>query len=253
MVVTTRRGNDTKSPQRTRTRPSPAKASTPAGISTLSAGVNCLNGSVGVGVLGLPFAFKTCGWSALLVITFVGGATYYTATVIVKVLAAASGKGKKKSRAELNYDALGEAAFGRTGQLLSGGVQLGELGIAAVAILCLLGDNLAQLAGVSVTQGMLCGAAVSYVLSVTKPNLLAMFSLLSLGVVVAQVAVLAYFGGSDAARAATPPWSSTSFVATGVAGGMAAFGKSMYCFGGHSMLPAQYALMAAPDEASTAT
>ena len=40
-----------------------------------------------------------------------------------------------------------QAAFGRPGQLVSGGVQLAELSLAAVAILCLLGDNLAQLSG----------------------------------------------------------------------------------------------------------
>ena len=79
-------------------------------------------------------------------VALVGAATYYTATVIVKVLVAATGKGKRgRNRADLNYDALGQAAFGRPGQLLSGGVQIAELSLAAVAILCLLGDNLAQL------------------------------------------------------------------------------------------------------------
>ena len=81
-------------------------------------------------------------------VALVGAATYYTATVIVKVLVAATGKGKRgRNRADLNYDALGQAAFGRPGQLLSGGVQIAELSLAAVAILCLLGDNLAQLSG----------------------------------------------------------------------------------------------------------
>ena len=76
----------------------PAKPA--AGISTLSAAVNCLNGSVSVGVLGLPYAFRSCGWAALLVVGVVGAATYYTATVIVRVLVAATGKDKKRNRAE---------------------------------------------------------------------------------------------------------------------------------------------------------
>ena len=182
-MVLTRRGVDTASPAK----PPAGPESKSGSISTLSAAVNCLNGSVGVGVLGLPFAFKTCGWSALVIVTFVGAVTYYTATVIVRVLAAATGKGKA-ARRELNYDALGAAAFGRTGRLLSGAVQLGELSIAAVAIMCLLGDNIAQLSGgtLSPTHAVLVASAVSYLLCVTKPDLLAYFSLLSLAVVVLQ-------------------------------------------------------------------
>ena len=63
-MVATRRGTDTRSPASkapaTPTTKSPAtrspatKAPAGAGLSTLSAAVNCLNGSVGVGVLGLP-------------------------------------------------------------------------------------------------------------------------------------------------------------------------------------------------------
>ena len=106
----TRRGSDTKSPAKTPAQPKSAATAAGGGLSTLSAAVNCLNGSVGVGVLGLPFAFRSCGWVALVVVALVGAATYYTATVIVKVLVAATGKGKKgRSRAELNYDALGQA------------------------------------------------------------------------------------------------------------------------------------------------
>ena len=104
-------------------------------------------------------------------VALVGAATYYTATVIVKVLVAATGKGKRgRNRADLNYDALGQAAFGRPGQLLSGGVQIAELSLAAVAILCLLGDNLAQLSGgaLDVTRGVLLASGVSYLLCVTR-------------------------------------------------------------------------------------
>ena len=181
----------------------------------------------------------------------VGAATYYTATVIVKVLVAATGKGKRgRNRADLNYDALGQAAFGRPGQLLSGGVQIAELSLAAVAILCLLGDNLAQLSGgaLDVTRGVLLASGVSYLLCVTRPDLLAYFSLLSLAVVLLQVALLLYFGGPSPAAAPVSPLSSTVF-STGVAGTMAAVSKAMFCFGGHSMLPSQYAAMAAPAEA----
>ena len=185
IMVLTRRGVDTTKPQQ-------AAAESESGITTLSAAVNCLNGSVGVGVLGLPFAFKTCGWSALVIVTFVGAVTYYTATVIVRVLAAATGKGKDTRRSELNYADVGAAAFGRSGRLLSGAVQLGELGLAAVAIMCLLGDNIVQLSGgaLSPTQAVLVASAVSFLLSVTKPDLLAYFSLLSLAVVVLQARTL---------------------------------------------------------------
>ena len=100
-MVTTRRGVDTKSPAKTPPTSASTKKAASGGISTLSAAVNCLNGSVGVGVLGLPYAFRSCGWAALLVVALVGAATYYTATVIVRVLVAATGKGKKKSRAEV--------------------------------------------------------------------------------------------------------------------------------------------------------
>ena len=73
-------------------------------------------------------------------VALVGAATYYTATVIVKVLVAATGKGKRgRNRAELNYDALGQAAFGRPGQLLSGGVQIAELSLASVAAYASMG------------------------------------------------------------------------------------------------------------------
>ena len=184
-------------------------------------------------------------------VALVGAATYYTATVIVKVLVAATGKGKRgRNRADLNYDALGQAAFGRPGQLLSGGVQIAELSLAAVAILCLLGDNLAQLSGgaLDVTRGVLLASGVSYLLCVTRPDLLAYFSLLSLAVVLLQVALLLYLGGPSAAAAPVSPLSSTVF-STGVAGTMAAVSKAMFCFGGHSMLPSQYAAMAAPAEA----
>ena len=90
--------------------PAQPKPTAAAGLSTLSAAVNCLNGSVGVGVLGLPYAFRSCGWVALVVVVLVGAATYYTATVMVKILVAATGKGKRgRTRAELNYDAIGQA------------------------------------------------------------------------------------------------------------------------------------------------
>lgn len=53
-------------------------------------------------------------------------------------------------------------------------------------------------------------------------------------------------GGRDAIAAQEPPWASTKLFASGAAGGMAAFGKAMFCFGGHSMLPAQYAPSSSP-------
>ena len=63
-MVATRRGTDTRAPDTrapgTPTKKAPntqtpvTKAPAGAGLSTLSAAVNCLNGSVGVGVLGLP-------------------------------------------------------------------------------------------------------------------------------------------------------------------------------------------------------
>jgi len=56
-------------------------------------------------------------------------------------------------------------------------------------------------------------------------------------------------GGRDALAADEPAWVSTKLFASGSVGGMAAFGKAMFCFGGHSMLPAQYALMTNPSEA----
>ena len=50
-------------------------------------------------------------------------------------------------------------------------MQLGELSIAAVAILCLLGDNLSQLSGkaLSNTHAVLVASGVSYLLCVTRP------------------------------------------------------------------------------------
>ena len=63
-----------------------------------------------------------------------------------------------------------------------------------------------------------------------------------------QVVLLLYIGGASAAAAPTSPLSTTSF-STGTAGTMAAVAKAMFCFGGHSMLPSQYAAMATPAEA----
>jgi len=56
----------------------------------------------------------------------------------------------------------------------------------------------------SVRQGQLLASGVSYLLCVTKPDLLAYFSLLSLAVVVLQVVLLLVIGGQAAAAAPTP-------------------------------------------------
>ena len=225
------------------------------GLSTGEAVITLLNGSVGVGVLGLPYAFARAGWAALLIICFCAAATYYTANVIVRTLAhasAAAGKGGRRAgraQSELNYDYLGELAFGRIGRAAAAAVQLGELLIAAVAVLLLLAANLTELSGgvFSTKNAVYAGGAAAFALSISRPALLAKFSLLSLAVVVAQVAVLVAMGASspaDAARAAAE-----TRALTDANGAMEAFGSIMFCFGGHSMLPATFATMADTREA----
>jgi hypothetical protein len=163
-----------------------------------------------------------------------------------------AGKAQRDARDQtaLNYDYVGAAAFGAAGRAAAVTLQIGELLVASVAVLLLLADNVVELSdgAIEPRRALYVAAATSYALSVSQPDLLAAFSLLSLAVVVAQIAVLVGMGASDPVAAAAA--ARTTVPATTLDGAMEALGAVMFCFGGHSMLPASFAAMRAPREAS---
>jgi vesicular inhibitory amino acid transporter len=70
---------------------------------------------MGVGLLSLPFAFKSSGWIGVAVLWVMGVATNYTAKVLCECADAVSAR---NGGAAVGYEEIAEAAFGPIGKLI---------------------------------------------------------------------------------------------------------------------------------------
>ncbi|KAI3948278.1 hypothetical protein MKW92_035266 [Papaver armeniacum] len=98
---------------------------------------NGINALSGVGILSVPYALASGGWSTLILLFVVAAATFYTGLLMRRCMDVSS---KIKT-----YPDIGEYAFGKKGRLIASSFMYLELYVVATGFLILEGDNLSNL------------------------------------------------------------------------------------------------------------
>ncbi|XP_050381512.1 amino acid transporter AVT1I [Argentina anserina] len=105
-----------------------------ATTSTLKTCFNGLNALSGVGILSVPYALATGGWSSLALLFLIAGSAFYTGLLIKRCM--------DMDSSIRTYPDIGDRAFGKKGKLLMSVFMNLELYLVATGFLILEGDNL---------------------------------------------------------------------------------------------------------------
>ncbi|KAL6135633.1 hypothetical protein ACLB2K_067860 [Fragaria x ananassa] len=105
-----------------------------ATTSTLKTCFNGLNALSGVGILSVPYALATGGWSSLALLFLIAASAFYTGLLIKRCM--------DMDSSIRTYPDIGERAFGQKGKLLMSVFMNIELYLVATGFLILEGDNL---------------------------------------------------------------------------------------------------------------
>eukprot|EP00798_Chlamydomonas_sp_ICE-L_P003467 gene3467-13527_t len=188
---------------------------------------NVVNVVMGVGLLSLPYALKSSGWT---------------------LVACSNAIVKKKNLAvrAVGYEDIGEEAFGKIGRFIVSSMIYVELGGCCAMMFILMGDNMFNLLGTALakTQAeyMLLGALLM-IPTVWLPDLraLSFLGVFGLGatLIVATAVTITLLTGSFTAGAITHPavWSTFPLV----------FGILTFCYSGHGVFPSIQASMKEPE------
>ncbi|XP_010461772.1 PREDICTED: vacuolar amino acid transporter 1-like [Camelina sativa] len=107
------------------------------GVSSVHACFNTLNSLSGVGILAVPYALASGGWSSFLFFFLIGATTWYTGLLLQRCL--------KLEPTTRSYPDIAYKAFGRKGRLLVSIFIYIELYLVATAILILEADNMSHM------------------------------------------------------------------------------------------------------------
>lgn len=130
-----------------------SKLERPVGISVLQAAFFQLAIILGLGALGLSFAFASMGWVlAIIMLATSAGGALYSGIWITKIVLHITGL--PGAAAPRKYSELGEAAFGSLGRIVVQNVQYSFLGGAMVAVQLTASKALVQV--VAAAGGHLC-------------------------------------------------------------------------------------------------
>ncbi|KAG2499329.1 hypothetical protein HYH03_002906 [Edaphochlamys debaryana] len=207
---------------------------------------NVVNVMMGVGVLSLPFAFKSSGWVGMVVLWVMGIACNYTAKALCECAEVVSER--SGSATPPGYEEIAEAAFGKLGRLLVSAIIYVELFGTCALLFILEGDNMFKLFGPSSLAAnagayMLVAAAVM-IPTVWLPDLKALSFLGAAGVTatvtVTTAVAYTFLSGSFAPGATTAlaNWATLPLV----------LGICTFCYSGHGVFPAIQKSMAEPKQ-----
>lgn len=111
----------------------------------------------------LPFAFHLCGyWAAQLTLLVLCIVSAYTFHCVPRAIESAKGQRSRLSTLRLNFDVLGELAFGGTGRAVSRCIKILDTYLSFVALASLLATELAHLLACSRTTSSIVVLFVSY-------------------------------------------------------------------------------------------
>jgi vesicular inhibitory amino acid transporter len=237
---------------------------------------NLSNILMGVGLLGLPFVFKSAGWFGgsfcLSVFSFI---TWRTSILIGRELngdprpSSCFDESPFKSPLQpgsvaesrmlpplRSFPEIARAAFGGTGSFILAVILYFELFSCLCVFFVTIGDHLHQLfPAISVTHHMMTVAAASTIptMLLRTPKLLSYLSMvgtISTIAVVLAVILSAVFEGDMTERVAAEKGVDARPYHTGwrTEGLMLSFGLVAYCFSGHAIVPAIYTSMARPQD-----
>lgn len=238
---------------------------------------NLSNILMGVGLLGLPFVFKSAGWfGGTFCLSVFGFITWRTSILIGRELNGdprpsycfdespfksplqpGSEPGARMLPPLRSFPEIARVAFGGTGSFILAVILYFELFSCLCVFFVTIGDHLHQLfPGISVTHHMMTVAVASTIptMLLRTPKLLSYLSLVgtisTIAVVVAVILSAVFEGDMTERVAAEEGIQNARPYHTGwrTEGLMLSFGLVAYCFSGHAIVPAIYTSMARPQD-----
>lgn len=119
----------------------------PAGLSVLTACLFIVGEIAGTGILALPEAVKSCGWSGVIAIVIICISSAFTGVVLGKCWLILENRDEtlKTIKTRNAYSLIGQRALGSTGKLLASSSQGIQLFGGSVVSLLLLAENIQRL------------------------------------------------------------------------------------------------------------
>jgi vesicular inhibitory amino acid transporter len=199
--------------------------------------INIVKVVVGSGMLSLPFAAKSMGWSGIIVLLILGSIFLYSFELLAEAIDMYRSKHNNRLNSHstfmVDYIALSREGFGDFGEKLVLALFAVGLLLPLMSFFINIGLNLNYIAapGLSVSGGIITSACISFFLSLFELNVAAIAS--SFGLTLTFFIIFALFWSGSSLD--FPP-EEKEYDILNMEGVSMSLGLIAFCFGGHATL-----------------